>query len=650
MAKDSFPGVSEDSKLLLEDQVKRGKARKFFLICKGANIRTLVVFKKGPFGPKVTQAKKDGAKGEVTYGVVSGAGQRLHFQLAGNDEVAKAMKVDGFCETVPCKTAKLREFLNDNGMKFKPSYYILVDPATAPDPDSDSDAPPPPENCEVGGEDQRPEQAITSESPAAELPPEQTAATDPPIVGSAQSESPPEPVAAAPSSKHDEAEPPPSQVAPEPEVDEFTELSARREALEQQFETLQPQLHAVTAAYPDEKEDLEDLADEFRQSMQINDLDVAAEWLEKLSEALSTLPTPSPSSDSRETEFETRLKQVLPRAAPIAKAGGPQGESLMNLLQTAKGQRAAGDYINGLATIAQIETALQQQAEPDNNAAQEEFESLLKQYAGPGVAVVKSKGPNADEIGALLKEVQTDRNASNFAAGSEKLRRVGELLAVPTPAADSAPAEADVKDDVSQQWRERYEALEKGVQQVVDEKRENWTKISAAYAMSAEKADSGDLETAMKLLDRLELAVEKALGAPTELDVIPEGIVRKRRFLIERWRQCKAEIQDEVERLVAALEAIVPERTPSQLADAITGELSQFYGDLNEALDAAVNATLEQATEKELAVKDLIGAYRSRVVADPLWQHLEVNTADPNLQFVPVLTSTLDELEHTLST
>ncbi len=58
---------------MIEGQVKKGKVRKFFLITKGSSIQSLGVFKKGQFGPKIMEAKKNGFKGEVSYGVVSGA-------------------------------------------------------------------------------------------------------------------------------------------------------------------------------------------------------------------------------------------------------------------------------------------------------------------------------------------------------------------------------------------------------------------------------------------------------------------------------------------------------------------------------------------------------------------------------------------------
>ena len=106
MAKDEMPAVSDETKDMISEHVKKGKARKFFLIYKGATIKTLVVFKKGPFGPKIMKAKKEGFKGDVAYGVVTGSGQKIFFQLAGNGDAAAAMKVDSWEEKPPTKNCQ----------------------------------------------------------------------------------------------------------------------------------------------------------------------------------------------------------------------------------------------------------------------------------------------------------------------------------------------------------------------------------------------------------------------------------------------------------------------------------------------------------------------------------------------------------------
>lgn len=127
MADENLAAIDEDSKAMLEDHVKKGKARKFILITKGATIKTLIVFKKGPFGPKVTKAKKDGFRGEVTCGVITGKGVNVTFKLPGTAEVSSAMKTEGnVYDGEPCKIAKLRAFFKDEAeLKFKPEFQVV---------------------------------------------------------------------------------------------------------------------------------------------------------------------------------------------------------------------------------------------------------------------------------------------------------------------------------------------------------------------------------------------------------------------------------------------------------------------------------------------------------------------------------------------
>jgi hypothetical protein len=130
-------GIDPETIAVLEDQVKKGKARKFILIYRGATIKKLIVFKKGPFNVLVQKAKKDGYRGDVVCGIVTGSGVNLNFQLAGNKEVADAMSVDRVADGEPTKTTKLKEFFSDNGMKRIPTYEIIQDVNKLGKPDED---------------------------------------------------------------------------------------------------------------------------------------------------------------------------------------------------------------------------------------------------------------------------------------------------------------------------------------------------------------------------------------------------------------------------------------------------------------------------------------------------------------------------------
>jgi len=96
---DAESQMSEESIDFLND-VKKGKPRRFVLICKGANIVSLVVYKKGSVEKFKKEAKEVGS-GTVSFGVVDGKGNDIKFKVA---------RADGF-ETEPTSPAKLKEFI-----------------------------------------------------------------------------------------------------------------------------------------------------------------------------------------------------------------------------------------------------------------------------------------------------------------------------------------------------------------------------------------------------------------------------------------------------------------------------------------------------------------------------------------------------------
>lgn len=111
----SADSISSDSVSLLED-VKKGKPRKFAMICKGPAVISLVVYKKGSIENRKKEAKESG-KGQFYFGVVDGQGMDIRFLLA---------RADGF-EKEPVKSTSLKTFLAESGgFKCKP-YFEIVD-------------------------------------------------------------------------------------------------------------------------------------------------------------------------------------------------------------------------------------------------------------------------------------------------------------------------------------------------------------------------------------------------------------------------------------------------------------------------------------------------------------------------------------------
>ncbi len=111
-------------------EVKKGKPRRFVMITKGANIVSLVIYKKGSL-EKHKKTAKEAGNGIVCFGVVDGSGQFITFKLS---------ITDGF-QDAPVKTTNLKNFLTEAGFACKPSFEIVEAlPEVPADEVADTDA------------------------------------------------------------------------------------------------------------------------------------------------------------------------------------------------------------------------------------------------------------------------------------------------------------------------------------------------------------------------------------------------------------------------------------------------------------------------------------------------------------------------------
>lgn len=109
--------VDSETKKFMEE-VKKGKPRRFVMICKGVKILSLIVYKKGSLDKYKKQAKESG-KGQFYHGVVEGKGVNIAFKL---------LRSDGY-EKPPGKELILKDFLKTEvEMKFKPVKDFLLEP------------------------------------------------------------------------------------------------------------------------------------------------------------------------------------------------------------------------------------------------------------------------------------------------------------------------------------------------------------------------------------------------------------------------------------------------------------------------------------------------------------------------------------------
>ncbi len=112
---DGLPPLGENTDKFL-DQAKKGQPRNFLLVCKGNKVTYLAVRKKPVKKNELNEAKKSGYKGEGYFGVITGKGMELVFNLS---------TADGYTAE-PVKDKILKDFLEEKAnFKCKPTITIV---------------------------------------------------------------------------------------------------------------------------------------------------------------------------------------------------------------------------------------------------------------------------------------------------------------------------------------------------------------------------------------------------------------------------------------------------------------------------------------------------------------------------------------------
>lgn len=126
MAEESKAPLGEDTVDYLED-AKKGKPRSFLIICKASDVVYLKVGKKPVKPTEAAEAKSAGHKGDAYYGVITGKGVDLVFNLA---------LADGY-KDAPVTDKKLREFVVEHTkLKLKPTFAIVASQPPIPEDDA----------------------------------------------------------------------------------------------------------------------------------------------------------------------------------------------------------------------------------------------------------------------------------------------------------------------------------------------------------------------------------------------------------------------------------------------------------------------------------------------------------------------------------
>jgi hypothetical protein len=123
------------------------------------------------------------------------------------------------------------------------------------------------------------------------------------------------------------------------------------------------------------------------------------------------------------------------------------------------------------------------------------------------------------------------------------------------------------------------------------------------------------------------------------------GLVEKRKFLVERWQRIPQEVHADLKELKEAIAREIPGEDAELWIDLVEDYLGEFYSEMKEAIDDDINSGDAQYQN---AIGN-IRAFRTKIAAEPLIQHLKTNALKVDVSVESTLLDALAEVEQALA-
>ena len=619
---DSLPPLGENTEKFL-DQAKKGQARNFLLVCKGNKVKYLAVKKKPVKKNELNEAKKSGYKGEGYFGVITGKGMELVFNLS---------IADGYTAE-PVKDKILKDFLEEKAnFKCKPTIAIVATLPDIPFDDEDLANPLIARFLAMGEQissvlDVRPDaeseltktvtgirlllqegdfnvaeplvtalgtrlqellsgaQAISPAPPAPPVPPSATASPVAPPAPPA----PPVPPSATASPVVPPAPAPPAQAV---------DKDGLKLKLQEALNKLVPQLKQAVLTYPEKKVELLTPVVQIKKQMDAGELQEAKQGILAVGQLLKSVmaqgaaPSSSESQKPAEAElrveYERKLAALQPSYSQALKDMLGDTSKFRTVMAYAIEQAEAGVYGNAIKAIDRLRLAIDQ-----------------------GISVGSDKPqaqPNA--------QAETGQSA-----GVEPIEQ------------EARPASSE------SELRERRASIEPLYLRTLASNPADRTRITATMSMAIELIDSGAFDRATTTLDRL----EKLLANPGEPDIKPvqrkadepfhkvvggDGQLVKYRKALLAWDAAKKAARSQLTGLKSTIAGKSPLLASS--AEVLDGVMNRLDEELEDAINAAMNAEgLGLRAREHARAGELARAYLMSVNFDPIFTAVDRNPIQP---------------------
>jgi len=334
------------------------------------------------------------------------------------------------------------------------------------------------------------------------------------------------------------------------------------------------------------------------------------------------------SPDEEQAAFKRRLTELAPKIKKAVNERGADGKPIAVKFKQAHTLGQSGDYEGALALFDEVDELLESapQASPQADALAAEWNKRVKQLAPQIKGVLTAKLEGSRDVALKFKEAQAFESKKDYKSGIAMLDEVSTMIEDLQGGGNELAAE----------WTKRFKALESDLLSVLQQNLGDPSKLRAARDMAMEKADGGDHATALKVLDRLEPAVKKALAnaAPSGEDK-KAGIAPGVAFTQSRlaWNGARQKIQAELKSLEQAIIDAAKDDDPEIFAQ-VKGKTALLYdilGKRDEALMDKLDEGLNAEKDSPAQIKaygeasKLVKDYVSYVNGSPLVQEIDSN-------------------------
>jgi hypothetical protein len=646
MAKNDDAGsMSDESKGYLED-VKKGKPRKFAMICKGTSVVSLVVYKKGGVEKRKKEAKESG-KGQFYFGTVSGKGIDIRFVLA---------RSDGF-DSAPVKTTILKSYLADEAdIKCKPIFEIVDEPELVLDEDDPLVARfTQLQSAALAACEQHPDRAAEINALCLEigvhLGQEQA---DEATAKLQQLEALLSELGSRSTESSSVPPPPTSATVPPPSQPPATDSDALRDKLQQALNKMVPQLKQAVANFPDRKVELLTPVAQIKQHLEAGRYEEAKQGLlsvnallkQVLQQAAGATPAATETNDAS-AQYQTKLQQLQPRYELAMQNNAGDTGKFRAVMAYITEQAEAGVFANAIKAIERLAPAIEQAL-----AGSSAWEALLRDLTPQLKQVLTEKKGDVKAISDLFKQAKA-LQPTDAAQAVELLKQCAALVAAALAPTGQGQTSGGSEEE-RQSWLELSSEFPGQRSRVATALPDQLAEFERLVQQATGLAEQGQYQQAIQIalqIAELDSAARKAASSSDVQATIPEHIVEDRKkFLLSRWQAAVQSAHVEIQKLISPIADQVPDENPQELIAAITEHLDEFVDDLNNAILGAQSASSSDIRPLDQAMQ-AIQSYRQRIASDEVLALLDQakSSLGTDVKVSQQLLTAIDELESRLA-